>query len=93
MELLTLAVESILVMRGTHRSCLLLVVPNSSVPVYVLFNQNRLILRIIIVLFAAEIILMVVALAISFPHIDFTPHCLTSGTPDFFMAYWYVSAL
>lgn len=59
---------------------------------YVLYNQNRIILRTIIALFIAEIILMISALAVSLPRIAFTPHCLTSGSPGFFVTYWWAAA-
>ncbi|KAJ3538937.1 hypothetical protein NM688_g6444 [Phlebia brevispora] len=55
---------------------------------YVLFNQNKLILASMITAFIAEIAVMVTMLAIALPKMRFQVNCLVSGTPGVFMAFW-----
>ena len=91
-ELLTFVVESILVMRRKHTSPELM--PRNDVPdrneVYVLYNQNKLILWTIILAFVVEVILMVACLSIVLPRMTFSSDCLVASAPGFFVSYWYV---
>ncbi|THG97380.1 hypothetical protein EW026_g4597 [Hermanssonia centrifuga] len=71
MEVLTLVVEVILVMR-----------------LYVLYNQNKIILWAMITFFIGEISMMIAVLAIVLPRMTFDSDCLVAAAPSFFMAYW-----
>ena len=56
--------------------------------VYVLYNQSRLILLIIMLAFAVEIALMVVSLVIVIPNQTFSPTCLAEKSPGIYIMYW-----
>lgn len=58
--------------------------------VYVLYNQNKLILWSIIVAFTAEVTVMIVCLSIVLPQVTFSPDCLVAHAPSLFMSYWSV---
>ena len=90
MEIITIMVEVILVMRCE------LICPVSSplallrdhFRVYILYNRCKLVLSAIILAFVAEIITMVTALALAVPKIEFENHCYVLSTPSFYVAYW-----
>ncbi|OJT01715.1 hypothetical protein TRAPUB_7771 [Trametes pubescens] len=58
------------------------------VRVYAMYNRDRAVLALIVVLFVAEVAAMWTILAISIPQITFTPQCLITSTPKLFPAYW-----
>ncbi|EKM60667.1 uncharacterized protein PHACADRAFT_246730 [Phanerochaete carnosa HHB-10118-sp] len=55
---------------------------------YVLYNQNKLILWAIILAFIAEVTVMIVCLSIVLPQMTFSPDCLVAHAPSLFMSYW-----
>ncbi|KAI0700453.1 hypothetical protein BC835DRAFT_420522 [Cytidiella melzeri] len=61
--------------------------------VYILYNQNKIILSIIILGFAVEVIVMVLALALVIPTEHFTQDCLISKAPRVYIAYWLSSLI
>lgn len=56
--------------------------------VYILYNQNRVILWTMLFAFFAEIAMMVAALGLVLPKMTFTPDCLVASAPGIFMSYW-----
>ncbi len=89
MEVLTLVVEVILVMRCEPFCDVSLIREfiNAS-SVYVLYNQNKIILWAMITFFIGEISMMIAVLAIVLPRMTFDSDCLVAAAPSFFMAYW-----
>lgn len=91
-EVLTFIVEMILVIR-----CKLSLTPSElqfladAHLVYVLYNQNKIILWTMILVFVAEVAMMVACLAIVLPRLTFSPDCLVASVPGFFMTYWCVN--
>ncbi|EIW55621.1 uncharacterized protein TRAVEDRAFT_50105 [Trametes versicolor FP-101664 SS1] len=61
------------------------------VRVYAMYNRDRAVLALIILLFVAEVAAMWSILAISIPQITFTSQCLVTTTPKLFPAYWTLS--
>lgn len=89
MEIVTIVVEVILVMRREPGP--FIVGSNSGLlqlTVYILYNRNKLILSAIVILFVAEIVIMVAALTLALPKIKFEGHCYVLSTPSFYVAYW-----
>lgn len=57
-----------------------------------MYNRDRVVLVLILVLFVAEVASMWTILVISIPQITFSPQCLITSTPRLFSAYWYVAS-
>lgn len=94
LEVLTIAAEVILTMRrkyrihnqGIHTSLI------HCIPVYFLYNRNNLALWTILLLFAAEVVLMMASLGISVVHEQFDAlDCSVVRSPNTVMIWWYVS--
>ena len=94
-EILILVVEILLVMRREYCSyyfqCRLFIMLLFDT-VYVLYNQNKLILALLITLFITEVAVMVTVMAIVLPKMRFSVNCLVSGTPGVFMVFWYIGS-
>ncbi|KAJ3534953.1 hypothetical protein NM688_g7047 [Phlebia brevispora] len=61
------------------------------VRVFALYNENKLLGRLLVALFAIEIIVCIVILAITVPRQTFTPNCEIQSSPTIFIAYWITS--
>lgn len=59
--------------------------------IYAMFDRNRIIIAMVLLLFAMEISGMIAILAISIPKIQFTSGCIMTHTPAIFTSYWIVS--
>ena len=57
-----------------------------------MFNRNRTITALVLILFVGEISAMCTILAITVPQIEFSPQCLITRTPKLFSSYWSVSS-
>lgn len=91
-EALTFIVEMILVIRCELSLMSELQFLADVCGVYVLYNQNKIILAIMILAFVAEVAMMVACIAIVLPRLTFSPDCLVTSAPGFFMTYWCVSS-
>lgn len=89
LELLTIAVEIILAIRGApcHFADLPMLTCET---VFVLYKQNRVLKAFIIVAFTAEIISMMVLISFVIKGQTFTPDCLAATSPRIFIGYWSV---
>ncbi|PCH44917.1 hypothetical protein WOLCODRAFT_77953, partial [Wolfiporia cocos MD-104 SS10] len=59
--------------------------------IYAMFNNNKAITAIVWALYAAEIITMIIVLAICIPRMVFTDQCTIIYTPTLFTSYWIIS--
>ncbi|KAI0372049.1 hypothetical protein BV20DRAFT_139974 [Pilatotrama ljubarskyi] len=59
--------------------------------VYAMYNRDRVVLALILMLFAGEIAAMCTILALSIPEITFNSQCVITSTPKAFPTYWIVS--
>lgn len=57
-------------------------------PVYAMYRQNKIILAAISSGFVAEVVLMIATLAVVIPRQGFTPGCMITSSPAFFVTYW-----
>lgn len=90
LEVLTICVESILVIRGKIlRSAIR--DASLSVTVIALYKQQKVLWTIIVSAFIVEVACMIVILSLVTQEQDFTEECHTSTSPPIFMAYWYLA--
>ena len=60
-------------------------------PVFVLYNENKLVLGVIALFFVAEIVVMITSLVFVIPKQIFSAGCRILSAPKIFLAYWYVA--
>ena len=91
LEVLTIAAEVILTMRrkyrihieGIHTSFM------HCIPVYFLYNRNKLVPWTILLLFVVEVVLMVVSLGVCVVHEQFVaPDCAVVRSPNTLLLWW-----
>ncbi|CCM05967.1 uncharacterized protein FIBRA_08208 [Fibroporia radiculosa] len=59
--------------------------------IYAMYNGNRSLTAIVLLLFVVEVTAMIAVLAVSIPDIEFTKECIITKTPDIFTSYWILS--
>lgn len=90
-EVLTLAVEVILVMRCESQFQPVSARADddlSRIQVYVLYSHNKIILGAIVLAMLAEVTIMAVMLGITLPRLVFKSNCIIISDPGIFVGFW-----
>lgn len=56
-----------------------------------MFNRNKTILIVVLILFTTEVTATITILVLSIPETEFTLGCVVTRMPEVFTCYWYAS--